>query len=128
MQYIGISDGTKDKLVKYCNERIRPVQLHMVMGRILRRWCMKIAKVWIQDKETIPSMKKIPEKALTQVAISDTDYRMFKRTLSGLNGKMNTEIDPASLASFLAEMFIKAYDIERKSKGYKFSMGRVRRK
>ena len=102
-------------LDKYCNESIRPAQIGAVLSRIIEAWYARAAMEWAKNPKYIPNLSIIPENKTNSVPISDHQSQMFQKTIRALNDKLNIEIDPCSLASWLTRMFIKAYDLKTKS-------------
>jgi len=123
---IEIDENSFALLDKYCNELVRPAVMGAVLGRVLEAWYAQAAKEWAKDRNLIPKLPKVPEGITQGVDINSEDARIFLTTLKKLNEKTGLEINPASLASWLVGLFIKMYDIKKKSK-YKIKMGMLKK-
>ena len=119
--YIRIRNKEFDLLDKYCNIKVRPAQLPLVMSRIVRPWVTRGAAAWARDPKLIPKFEKIPEKELTTVEISEDHARWFKNTCSRMETKFDIRINPDEVATFLVGIFCKAYDLVERNK-YKPTM------
>ena len=123
---VEIKISTFDKLDKYCNAMIRPANLGAVLSRIIEPWYVRMAKIWYENPVTIPRFEKIPETDIQRVDITDLHGKTFKRTLERLNYKLRTPIGEPELITWLADTFIKAFEIEQKNR-YKLRFGRLKR-
>lgn len=124
---IEIEEETLKTLDKYANPRIRSANIGAMMGRVVEGWYTRMAVMWAKQPEMIPKFRKIPENRRMKTMIPTCDGRIFKTTIDKLNKKLGIQIDPCELATWLTEIFVKVYSLERKSENYKIKFGKIHR-
>ena len=114
--YIRIHEEVFDLLDKYCNVKVRPAELPLVMDRIIRPWVTKGAAAWARQPNLIPKLEPIPEGKLTTVPMNTDHALWFRQALGKLEKKFDITLNPDEVATFLTRMFCKTYEIKEKNK------------
>lgn len=122
---IHIDEEATNLLDKYC--RIRPSKPELIVDRIVREWYSKAAKQWIIHPRLIPKLPKIPEGKTTAVNIDKKIAKLYILTIANINKRLNMEINPVCLTSWLCKIFFKAYNIKYMTERYKERFGRIAR-
>ena len=121
---IEIGEDEVEMLDKYCNEYVRPAHIGAMLGRIVEAWYARAAKLWSKSPELIPKLQKLNKTQM--IEINSDDGRQYIRTISALEKKLDIQINPAELTSWLVRMFEKTYRLKNMSK-YKIDMGRIKK-
>ena len=124
--YLRIHQDDFDLLDKYCNVKIRPAELALVMDRIIRPWTTQAAPAWARNPRLIPQLPKVPECKRATVPCNTDHAKFFRNTVEKLNMKFGIQLDPDEVASWLTRMFCKTYEIAEKNK-YRPDLGSLRK-
>ena len=119
---IEISQTAHTILDKYCNNKVRPARMPLVIERILEPFYCIVVKQWNIHPNMIQKLAPTPEKEKMKVNIHSGKALEFLTAIDKINIKFEKDIDPCAVASWLIEMFAKATKMEELSK-YKPDMG-----
>ena len=125
--YIEISEDSIHDVEKYCNAKVRSANFHLIISRILRPWYARAVGEWVKTPSLVPKLEKIPESKIMKVRIHKDHAFMFKDTLRRFNERTNNNIEQASLASWLCDVFVKQFKLKELSR-FKPDMGQVKKK
>ena len=121
---IGIHEETRNLLDTYC--KLRPSTPENIFDRVLRGWYSTAARMWAKNPNLIPKLEKVDENKITKLNIDHTHAKAYLKTLDQLNKKLNINLCPVALATWLTNIFIKTYNLKEMSK-YKESFGKMKK-
>jgi len=121
---IHIEEEAVSLLEKYC--KYRPGKPQYIVESALRPWYALGAKMWLKYPNAVPLLPKVPESKTTGISIAKDHAKSFLGTLDKLNKKLNLEINPVCLASWLVKIYCKGW-ITKMTKDYKHDFGKFKR-
>jgi len=122
---IEINEDSVELLDKYT--KIRPSTIELILERIIREWTDSEAKKWVQNPILFRTLAKLPKEKTMKININHDIAKSYIRTLKKIEDKLEIQIDPSKLASFLAKAFIHKYNIKYMESSYKEKFGQIRK-
>lgn len=128
MTEISVGEAEVALLDKYCNPKLRPGVVEAIADRILHEWALRAAFEWAHNKSLIPELPMSRDAKVMSVKITYKTASDYFHALKLVEIRQNVKLDPVALATWLFKMFIKTWNLKKKTEGYTHDFGFPKRK
>ena len=125
---IHVDEETIDVLDKYSN--YRPAEPKYIIEAAIRPWTTMVSEAWKKHpglaEDFMSSIPNIKEGKTSAINIDKQICKDYLTKIAEVNKKLNINIDPVKLTSWVCKLYIKSRAIERLQKTYKRDFGKFK--